>query len=230
MKTMRYFKQASLLIVLAALSMNVDAQRGNRDNNENTRPNRREEATRTDRNNPSNRGEYSQRNDRKIDGNRHDNNNRGKGNDHYSKKGNNGRGNDYNWHDNHSNKYKTKHHKGNDWDYRYDNHRDRHNHGHTRVVYHRHLPAKRYFSFHLDGCDYYHCGDHFYRYYPGYGYAIADVSLNFVTRLPFGGHFVIVENSRYYQYHDRYYIPWEHGYLMVPAPARPTFSVNVNIR
>jgi hypothetical protein len=82
----------------------------------------------------------------------------------------------------------------------------------------------------MDGFNYYHCGDHFYRYYPGYGYAIADVNLNFVTRLPFGGHFVIVENNRYYQYHDRYFIPWEHGYLLVPAPARPTFSVNINVR
>jgi hypothetical protein len=96
-----------------------------------------------------------------------------------------------------------------------------------RNVYYRHLPTQRVNRFYYHGHDYIYSNNYFYRYHPRRGYILADIPFMRVHHLP-PRYMVRVYNGHPYIYSNGFmYLPYEAGYVMVPAPARPHASLNI---
>jgi hypothetical protein len=98
---------------------------------------------------------------------------------------------------------------------------------HAHRTYYRHLPYKRINRFHLHGADYFHAHNRFYRYHPQFGYYLVDAPFVYVRHLPPGIFLRYINGNGYYFADGMIYLPFENGYLAVPQPEHPIFSLNI---
>ena len=138
--------------------------------------------------------------------------------------------------------YRDKEHKnnnGNDRNDRYNNHYKEYNHSHPNYqmhvkksrhphsAYYRRLPYQRINRFHFRGVDYFHADNRFYMFQPGFGYYQVDVPFIYVRQLPPRVFVRYVNGNGYYFAKGMIYLPYENGFLVVPQPERPMFSLNI---
>ena len=94
-------------------------------------------------------------------------------------------------------------------------------------MYHQNFNNHKLNRFHHRGFEYYHVGNNFYRYDPWHGYFLVDAPYAYVRHLP-GAYFVRQYNGNRYVFANGFiYLPYENGYLLVPQPERPGFSLNI---
>lgn len=94
-------------------------------------------------------------------------------------------------------------------------------------MYHQHFNNHKINRFHHRGYDYFNVGNNFYMYDPWHGYFLVDAPYPFVRYLP-NAYFVRHFNGNKYIFaNGLIYLPYQNGYLLVPQPERPGFSLNI---
>ncbi|MFT3738879.1 MAG: hypothetical protein QM786_08980 [Breznakibacter sp.] len=228
MKTTTFFRIVLATAVIVSTSNFVYAQRHQADNNRNeknstsrnqqnvkttSRNQDNVRDTKTDRHyqsgkqeNYGNAATYNSRNDNKHSSGNHDNRDKHKSNNEYSP----------NWGDRaHNDNHAYHKHNG--------------NHCQNQVAYYHRLPAERYNRYVVNGIDYYHCDGRFFRFHANYGYVQVDCPYVVVDALPHNYHVRYMDGQRMVFWGGYYYLPLAYGWMMVPEPASPQFSLNIYI-